>query len=286
MSSDESTSEQPFPFYPVAGRKYEPLGVKDLFSDSQVPSQSPDVEAPKHTYQQNEVFFVSTSKQKHTDVKELFPNIRMAVINVPEMQGSPGEIVKKKCKDAWMLCQLHDRTPKLMTGLPVVVEDTSIYFEAMNGFPGPYSKDFSKAMDPKEIVMLCEALGNKNVIVESRVAFADEYGKAIVFTAQSTGEFRMPIRFFDKGGICSRDWNRTLQLTEEELAGGYDTILHYGLAGVPLDEMNAEQRLRFLPRHKAMMRLAKFLNWEVSEPKDDDEKMVSKVPCCCVEGHC
>jgi Ham1 family len=46
---------------------------------------------------------------------------------VPELQGEPDEIATEKCKLA-----------AAQVGGPVIVEDTSLCFNALGGLPGPY----------------------------------------------------------------------------------------------------------------------------------------------------
>jgi inosine triphosphate pyrophosphatase len=48
-------------------------------------------------------------------------------IDLPEIQGEPENIIKEKCKIAVEKVQG-----------PVLVEDTCLCFEALNGLPGPY----------------------------------------------------------------------------------------------------------------------------------------------------
>lgn len=46
---------------------------------------------------------------------------------VPELQASPEELAKLKCMEAYA-----------KAGVPVITEDTSLCFNALNGLPGPY----------------------------------------------------------------------------------------------------------------------------------------------------
>ena len=50
-------------------------------------------------------------------------------IDLPELQGEPEEISTEKC-----------RLAAAQVGGPVMVEDTSLCFNALNGLPGPYIK--------------------------------------------------------------------------------------------------------------------------------------------------
>jgi inosine triphosphate pyrophosphatase len=58
-------------------------------------------------------------------------------IDLPEYQGTPEVVCREKCKEA----------AKLVGG-PVIVEDTCLCFNALNGLPGPYIKWFLDALKP------------------------------------------------------------------------------------------------------------------------------------------
>src|SRR3989338_623787 len=58
----------------------------------------------------------------------------------PEIQGDPEEIIKHKLSRAYEIYQ-H----------PVLVDDVSVNMDALNGFPGPYQKDFWKCFTPEEM---------------------------------------------------------------------------------------------------------------------------------------
>lgn len=60
--------------------------------------------------------------------------------NEPEIQGDPEEIIMHKLKRAYEVFK-H----------PLLVDDVSVDMEALNGFPGPYMKDFWKHMTPYEM---------------------------------------------------------------------------------------------------------------------------------------
>ena len=57
-----------------------------------------------------------------------------------EIQGDPDEIIRHKLERAYEKFQ-HS----------VLVDDVSVNLEALNGFPGPYMKDFWKHMTPYEM---------------------------------------------------------------------------------------------------------------------------------------
>ncbi len=57
-----------------------------------------------------------------------------------EIQGTPEEILQYKLERAFEKFQQ-----------PVLVDDTSVHFEELNWFPGPYMRDFLTAMSPYEM---------------------------------------------------------------------------------------------------------------------------------------
>src|SRR3990167_3036950 len=60
--------------------------------------------------------------------------------NEPEIQGTSEEIIKHKLKRAYEIFQQ-----------PVLVDDVSVSIGDLNGFPGPYMKDFWKCFTPQEM---------------------------------------------------------------------------------------------------------------------------------------
>jgi len=69
-----------------------------------------------------------------------FFDCKQKVLNEPEIQGEPEDILKYKLKKAYEVFKQ-----------PVLVDDTSVHLEALNGFPGPYMKDFWKCFSPQEM---------------------------------------------------------------------------------------------------------------------------------------
>jgi len=58
-------------------------------------------------------------------------------VDLPEYQGSSEEVTREKCREA----------ARQVRG-PVIVEDTSLCFNALGGLPGPYIKWFLKNLGP------------------------------------------------------------------------------------------------------------------------------------------
>jgi inosine triphosphate pyrophosphatase len=61
--------------------------------------------------------------------------LKSVALDLPELQGKPEEVAREKARSA----------ARLVEG-PVLVEDTSLCFRALNGLPGCYIKDFLGAV--------------------------------------------------------------------------------------------------------------------------------------------
>lgn len=61
--------------------------------------------------------------------KQIIGPLTAIDLDIPEVQGSPTEVATIKCQVAAHLI-----------GGPVIIEDTSLCFHALNGMPGPYIK--------------------------------------------------------------------------------------------------------------------------------------------------
>ena len=72
-----------------------------------------------------------------------------------EIQGQPEEILKHK------LARAFEKFKQ-----PVLVDDTSLHFEVLGGFPGPYIRDFFKALKPFE---MAERFAGSRVSAISRI---------------------------------------------------------------------------------------------------------------------
>ena len=84
-------------------------------------------------------------------------------VDLPEIQSLDlSEVLDAKVREA------YDRL-----GRPVVVEETGLYLDAMNGFPGPLVKWMLDAMGPEGIARSCRQMGDDGAEVRTALAFFD-----------------------------------------------------------------------------------------------------------------
>lgn len=92
------------------------------------------------------IFFITGNANKLKEFKQIIGGldgkyeIDSQDVDLPEYQGEPEEIAREKCKIALDLVKA-----------PVLIEDTSLCFNALHGMPGPYIKWFLQKLKPEGI---------------------------------------------------------------------------------------------------------------------------------------
>ncbi|XP_076440598.1 inosine triphosphate pyrophosphatase-like [Babylonia areolata] len=93
-------------------------------------------------------------------------------VDLPEYQGRPEEVVRAKCQ----LAAQHIKGP-------VIVEDTSLCFNALGGMPGPYIKWFLKEIGPEGLHKML-------------AGFEDKSAYALCMFGYCSGEPEAPVELF------------------------------------------------------------------------------------------
>ncbi|CRL00552.1 CLUMA_CG013812, isoform A [Clunio marinus] len=133
------------------------------------------------------ITFVTGNIKKLEEVKSIlghnFPyELRSEKIDLPELQGEIDEISRIKCKEA----------AKHIKG-PVVVEDTSLCFNALKGLPGPYIKWFLDKLEPEGLHKLLAGFEDKSAQAICTLAFTrDENSEVILFQGVTNGTIVAP----------------------------------------------------------------------------------------------
>ncbi|KAK1835824.1 hypothetical protein QBC39DRAFT_339703 [Podospora conica] len=120
------------------------------------------------------VNFITGNANKLREVKAILEpaiQVESQSIDVPELQGTVEEVTLDKCR----------RAADIIQG-PVLVEDTCLCFNALNGLPGPYIKWFLKSIGHA---------GLNNLLA----AYDDKSAKAVCTFAYSPGPGHEPVLF-------------------------------------------------------------------------------------------
>lgn len=117
-----------------------------------------------------EIFFVTNSPGKVNEAREILGKaftLKLVKLDLDEIQTVDGKkVVSKKVKEAFGVLKQ-----------PVLVEDTSLYFEAWNGLPGALARWFLDTVGCKGICKMMARERNRKAYAESAIAFYD--GKKI-----------------------------------------------------------------------------------------------------------
>uniref|UniRef100_A0AAF5HYL8 Inosine triphosphate pyrophosphatase n=1 Tax=Strongyloides stercoralis TaxID=6248 RepID=A0AAF5HYL8_STRER len=155
-------------------------------------------------------------------------------LDLPEFQGTPEEIAKKKCSIA----------VEKVEG-PVIVEDTSLCFNAMGGLPGPYIKWFLKELKPEGLFKMLHG-------------FEDKSGYSLCIFAYCEGK-GCPIKLFkgkNDGKIVSPRGSTTF---------GWDPIFQPEGFDQTYAEIDSKIKNKISHRSRALTSLCEYLNNEVVE---------------------
>ena len=135
--------------------------------------------------------FVSCNKNKLRELSDIFQKyikdieIKQLDIDLPELQGLPEEIVRGKLK-------LALEKAKKLEG-PVLVEDTSLCFNAYGGLPGAYIKYFLKAIKPEGLYKMVCAFEDHSAYAQSIYGLQkNTKEEAHLFVGKTDGEIVSP----------------------------------------------------------------------------------------------
>lgn len=149
-------------------------------------------------------------------------------LDIPEIQGTPEEIAKEKARTA---CK--------MTGRAVFVEDVSDCFHALGGMPGPYVKDFLKAMKLEDIPKLLDSFEDKSATAICSIGFCRPGGEPVCIQGKIKGKIVPP-----------RGRNQF----------GWDPIFQPDGHKQTFAEMPQEEKNRISHRKKALERFKEYLD--------------------------
>ncbi|MEM4700318.1 MAG: XTP/dITP diphosphatase [Candidatus Nezhaarchaeales archaeon] len=128
--------------------------------------------------------FVTSNANKLEEVqrilRRLAPFIEVAGVNieVAERQlDNIEEIAAERVREAYS---------RLRT--PVFVEDSGLFIESLNGFPGPYSSYVYKTIGCRGILKLMEGVKNRKAIFKSAIALCLSPSELLIFTGVVEGE--------------------------------------------------------------------------------------------------
>lgn len=128
------------------------------------------------------IYFVTGNEGKFREAKALLPQLERINFDLPEEQSlDPQLVIAKKLEVARTR---HDG--------PLIVEDTSLYLEGLNGFPGPLIKWMLHAVGNQGIYELASAIRNRGATAKTVIGYDDGNGNVHFFEGEVDGRIVAP----------------------------------------------------------------------------------------------
>lgn len=157
--------------------------------------------------------------------------VQIVDFDVLEIQGEPLEVAIAKVKEAGNVYKDKEKC--------MMIEDTSLHFNALGGLPGVYIRHFLKVLGVDGLVQILSSFSDKSAFAQSIVCIRLKDGNVKYFSAQVEGTIVPP-----RGPSDSFGWDTIF------LPDGYDKTF---------GEMTMEERLAISHRGKAFRDALKFL---------------------------
>lgn len=182
------------------------------------------------------VFFATHNIHKFNEARAVLAefNISVGMLKIKNNEIQSDSLKEIAKKSAFELFRQY--------GLPILVEDSGLFVEALNGFPGPYAAYVYKTIGNKGVITLMENIENRKAVFKSAIAYCNsERYTPNIFEGEAIGEIVM-----------------------EELQGrsihgfGFDPVFHPEGNSKLFSEMSIAEKN--LLSHRAIA-LRKFARW-------------------------
>jgi non-canonical purine NTP pyrophosphatase (RdgB/HAM1 family) len=128
------------------------------------------------------IYFITGNKNKFNEFKKILPEIEQLEIDLPEIQeNNAREIIKAK-----LLEGLKYKESEL------IVEDTSLYFDCLNGLPGPLIKWFMKKLGNKGLFEITKKFDNYKAEAKTIIGYAKNKNEIYYFEGSIKGKIVPP----------------------------------------------------------------------------------------------
>ena len=172
------------------------------------------------------IYFVTGNKNKYEEAKKLINEIEMKHVPYPEIQANKIEDVAKFGIE-YLIKKINGN---------FFIEDSGLFIECLNNFPGVYSSYIFKTIGNNGILKLMKGEKKRNAYFKSIIAYYD--GSIHFFEGKCYGKISNEIR---GEGF------------------GYDPIFIPNGSNKTFGEMSIEEKNKYSHRGKAIKKFAEFL---------------------------
>ena len=134
------------------------------------------------------LYIVTSNRGKLTELSSLALEygIELVPTDVPKLEVQSDELE--------VIASYAALTALLMVRKPLIVEDSGLFIEVLNGFPGSMSSYFYKKLGVKGILKLMEGLDRRDAYFKSVIAYASPDTGVKVFTGVVYGSIAYEVR--------------------------------------------------------------------------------------------
>lgn len=117
------------------------------------------------------IYFITGNSGKFREAQKLIPELVRADIDLSEEQSlDPMFVIGRKIEKA-----------KGLVDGSFIVEDTSVYLDGLNGFPGPLIKWMLQAVGTEGIYSLCKDIGDNRAVAKTVIGYYDSAKDEVSF---------------------------------------------------------------------------------------------------------
>lgn len=128
------------------------------------------------------IYFITGNKNKFEEVKSILLNVEQLDIDLPEIQEIDAhKVIEAKLKEA-----LSHKEGEF------IVEDTSLYFDCLNGLPGTFIKWFMKTLGNDGLVDLVTKYENNKATAKTVIGYAKSVDEIYYFEGEIAGNIVAP----------------------------------------------------------------------------------------------
>lgn len=128
------------------------------------------------------LYFITGNKNKFEEVKSILQNVEQLDIDLPEIQETDAhKVIEAKLREAF-----NHREGEF------IVEDTSLYFNCLNGLPGTFIKWFMKSIGNEGLVNLVIKYGNNKAVAKTVIGYAKNAKEIYYFEGEIHGKIVEP----------------------------------------------------------------------------------------------
>jgi inosine triphosphate pyrophosphatase len=177
------------------------------------------------------LYFITGNQNKLQEAKMILGDVEGYEIDLPEIQEiNPKRIIEAKLKEG-----LKHKKGQF------IVEDTSLYLDALNGLPGPLIKWFLKTIGGEGLYNIAKSLNNLNAQAITMIGYAKDEQQMVYFEGVVNGLIVPP---------------------KVQTDFGWDNIFQPEGFGMSFAEMGSTAKNAISMRRQALEKLKEYLEKE------------------------